>query len=97
MIRDMMIECVERRFGGSRAPHKVQWLTDNGSIFAADRAMRFEQCCMQHAEMVELPRQGRRPTPHGALLLFHISVLIFHSVPVFLQSTTYLLSISLSG
>src|SRR6478672_1349422 len=39
MIRDMMIECVERRFGGSRAPHKVQWLTDNGSIFAAYKTM----------------------------------------------------------
>ena len=35
MIRDMMVECVEHRFGGIRAPHKVQWLTDNGSIFAA--------------------------------------------------------------
>ena len=39
MIRDMMIECVERRFGGSRAPHNVQWLTDNGSIFAAYKTM----------------------------------------------------------
>ena len=25
MIRDMMIECGERRFGGSRAPHNVQF------------------------------------------------------------------------
>jgi hypothetical protein len=32
MIRDMMVECVERRFV-SRAPQKAQWLTDNGSIF----------------------------------------------------------------
>ena len=39
MIRDMMIECGERRFGGSRAPHKVQWLTDNRSIFAAYKTM----------------------------------------------------------
>jgi putative transposase len=31
-IRDMMVRCVERRFGDFRAPHKVQWLTDNGSI-----------------------------------------------------------------
>ena len=35
MIRDMMVECVERRFGTFRAPHRVQWLSDNGSIFAA--------------------------------------------------------------
>ena len=50
MIRDMMVECVERRFGGSRAPHKVQWLTDNGSIFAAYKtidialALNLEPC-----------------------------------------------------
>ena len=35
VIRDMMVECVERRFGTFRAPHRVQWLSDNGSIFAA--------------------------------------------------------------
>jgi transposase InsO family protein len=35
MIRDMMVRSVERRFGTLRAPHPVQWLSDNGSIFAA--------------------------------------------------------------
>jgi putative transposase len=35
MIRDMMVRCVEQRFGDIRAPHPVQWLSDNGSIFAA--------------------------------------------------------------
>ena len=35
MIRDMMVQCVERRFQAIRAPNRVQWLTDNGSIFAA--------------------------------------------------------------
>jgi putative transposase len=50
MIRDMMVQCVERRFGASRAPHKVQWLTDNGSIFAAYKtidialALNLEPC-----------------------------------------------------
>jgi putative transposase len=39
MIRDMMVQCVEQRFGDIRAPHKVQWLTDNGSIFAANRTL----------------------------------------------------------
>jgi putative transposase len=37
MIRDMMVQCVEQRFGYIRAPHKVQWLTDKGAIFAAGR------------------------------------------------------------
>src|ERR1700733_12502865 len=35
MVRDMMIQCVETRFGTCRAPKAVQWLTDNGSIYAA--------------------------------------------------------------
>ena len=39
MIRDMMVRCVEKRFGAVRAPHPVQWLSDNGSIFAAHRTI----------------------------------------------------------
>ena len=39
MIRDMMVRCVERRFGTIRAPHPVQWLSDNGSIFAAHKTI----------------------------------------------------------
>jgi transposase InsO family protein len=35
MIRDMMVGCVEARFGGLRAPHRVQWLSDNGSAYIA--------------------------------------------------------------
>lgn len=35
MIRDLMLACVERRFGALRAPHPVQWLADNGSAYAA--------------------------------------------------------------
>jgi putative transposase len=39
MIRDMMIRCVEQRFGYIRAPRPVQWLSDNGSIFAAHKTI----------------------------------------------------------
>ena len=39
MIRDMMLDCVEKRFGEIRAPHPVQWLSDNGSIFAAHKTI----------------------------------------------------------
>ena len=35
MIRDLMVTSVERRFATSRAPHRVQWLSDNGSPYAA--------------------------------------------------------------
>lgn len=50
MIRDMMVECIERRFGTFRAPHRVQWLSDNGSIFVAHKtieialALNLEPC-----------------------------------------------------
>jgi putative transposase len=50
MIRDLMVECVETRFGTSRAPHSVQWLSDNGSVYAAGRtieiatALNLEAC-----------------------------------------------------
>jgi len=39
MIRDMMVHCVEARFGAAPAAHRVQWLSDNGSIFAASKTV----------------------------------------------------------
>jgi putative transposase len=39
MIRDMMVGCIEKRFGVIRAPLPVQWLSDNGSIFAAHKTI----------------------------------------------------------
>jgi hypothetical protein len=33
------VQCVEKRFDAIRAPHSVQWLSDNGSIFAAHRTI----------------------------------------------------------
>jgi len=39
MIRDLMVRCVEKRFGTIRAPHPIQWLSDNGSIFAAHKTI----------------------------------------------------------
>jgi transposase InsO family protein len=35
MIQDLMLECVEKRFGIGKAPSPVQWLSDNGSCFTA--------------------------------------------------------------
>ncbi len=37
MIRDLVVECVETRFAAPRAPHSVQWLADNGSVYAATK------------------------------------------------------------
>jgi len=39
MIRDRMVRSVEQRFGAIRAHHPVQWLSDNGSIFAAHKTL----------------------------------------------------------
>ena len=34
-----MVGCVETRFGAPRAPHRVQWLSDNGSIYVAAKTI----------------------------------------------------------
>lgn len=35
MVRDMMLEAVEKRFGSPCAPHLIEWLADNGSCYTA--------------------------------------------------------------
>jgi hypothetical protein len=35
MVRDLMLEAVELRFGTTQAPHAIEWLFDNGSPFTA--------------------------------------------------------------
>jgi len=35
MVRDLMVEAVEHRFGGTRTPHPIEWLSDNGSAYIA--------------------------------------------------------------
>jgi putative transposase len=50
MIRDLMVACGETRFAAPRAPHSVQWLADNGSVYAAAKtidmalALNLEPC-----------------------------------------------------
>jgi putative transposase len=39
MIRDMMVGCVEKRCGAIRRAAVVQWVSDNGSIFAARKTL----------------------------------------------------------
>lgn len=41
MVRDMMLDCVERRFGDIRASQPVQWLADNGSPYTAGQTIDF--------------------------------------------------------
>ena len=51
MIRDLMTECVEVRFGPHNClPHRLQWLSDNGPAYVArqtinfSRSIGFEMC-----------------------------------------------------
>jgi transposase InsO family protein len=41
MIRDLMFESVERRFGTDSTPHPIQWLSDNGSAYRAHETIGF--------------------------------------------------------
>lgn len=50
MVQDLMLECVEKRFGTSRASRPVQWLSDNGSCYTAKETIEFAawlglDCC----------------------------------------------------
>jgi putative transposase len=41
MVRDMMLEAVESRFAAIQAPHALEWLTDNGSVYTAHETRAF--------------------------------------------------------
>ncbi len=41
MVRDLMLETVEKRFGGLQTPHAVEWLSDNGSPYTAHETINF--------------------------------------------------------
>jgi transposase InsO family protein len=44
MIRDLMAESVEERFGKVESvPHKLEWLSDNGSIYTAHKTRQFAE------------------------------------------------------
>jgi transposase InsO family protein len=41
MVRDMMLEAVERRFSALQSPAPLEWLTDNGSAYTARETRDF--------------------------------------------------------
>jgi transposase InsO family protein len=43
MIRDLMLESVERRFTDRVVPHPIEWLSDNGSCYRAHETISFAQ------------------------------------------------------
>lgn len=40
-VRDLMLMATERRFGGVKAPHRVEFLSDNGSPYTAKQTRDF--------------------------------------------------------
>ncbi len=41
-IRDLMVECVEKRFGKiTKLPQAIQWLTDNGPCYVSHKTVAF--------------------------------------------------------
>lgn len=40
-VRDVMLEAVEKRFSTDRAPHAIEWLSDNGSPYTARETRMF--------------------------------------------------------
>jgi transposase InsO family protein len=63
MVRDMIVKCVEQRFGDLRAPHRVQWLTDDGSTFAANRTL--EIAAALNLEPLFSPPRVESPESNG--------------------------------
>jgi hypothetical protein len=41
MIRDLMLESIERRFNSQRTPHPVEWLAENGGCYRAHETVSF--------------------------------------------------------
>ncbi len=40
-VRDMMLQAVERRFGALKTPHRIEFLSDNGSPYTAKQTRDF--------------------------------------------------------
>lgn len=45
MIRDLMTQTMEYRFGSvNQLPHKIEWLSDNGAYYLARETIQFGKC-----------------------------------------------------
>ena len=57
MVRDLMTESLEHRFGPAvlSAPHPIEWLSDNGPCYTARDACEFAPFCgtvgLYHADL----------------------------------------------
>jgi putative transposase len=68
LIRDLMIACVEQRFDAIRMHHPTQWLSDNGSVYAATKTINLATAlglipCFTPIESPESPVSSADITP----------------------------------
>lgn len=60
MVRDLMVEAVERRFGGTRTPHPVEWLSDRFFLtLCGSSAVSDEVAMARHANEIEMVARPR--------------------------------------
>jgi transposase InsO family protein len=61
MIRDLMAEAIEVRFGFvDELPHRIEWLSDNGSAYTAHETRAF--ATMMGLEVRTTPVRAQSPT-----------------------------------
>ncbi|MGF6267102.1 transposase InsO family protein [Paraburkholderia youngii] len=58
VVRDVMLAAVENGFGNvSKAPAEIEWLTDNGSGYTADRTRSWRGDCWDTQSKIRLERR----------------------------------------
>lgn len=62
-VQDLMLECVEKRFGALKPPHPVEWLADNGSCYTAKETVVFASMLGLLSRFTPV----RSPHPHKGL------------------------------
>ena len=84
MVRDLMLEAVELRFGTVQAPHAVEWLSDNGSPFTARETLDFAAALglvpcftpVQSPELTALPKPSSKRSSATTLASIHCRMLL---------------------
>jgi transposase InsO family protein len=63
LVRDLMVACVERRFGTTCTPHAVEWPSDNGSAYIARETAGIATALGLHLAFTPCARQRATGSP----------------------------------
>ena len=66
MVRDIMLEAVESRFAAVQAPHAVEWLTDNGSVYTAHETRAFATASISSLASLPFKARNRMASPKAS-------------------------------